>query len=246
MTLDAGRLGAYRDTGSVSLGQLLTESQRTELIHRLDLEYGLADGRHLEFDGVSGSGPGKLKVFINWWERQQDVVVEAEAQIALWASELLGSRARPMGDETFIKPPQHGAEIQWHQDFAVYAEFDDRFLTCWIALDDATEGNGAMVFAPGTHERGRFRPPQLAAPAAEPADGRALQGLDHLATLDLPVLPDPVAIGVPTRAHEVSAGHCSFHHPHLWHRSGPNNSPHWRRAVARRFWADDSDRVLGR
>jgi ectoine hydroxylase-related dioxygenase (phytanoyl-CoA dioxygenase family) len=244
-TLDAIRLDEYRDRGILIAGRLLTESQRSELVHRLDREYELSDGRHLEFDGLSAGRPGKLKVFFNWWQRQLDVVADAEQRITDWASQLLGGPSQPMGDETFIKPPQHGAEIQWHQDFAVYAEFDDRFLTCWIALDDASEGNGAMVYAPGTHERGRFRPPQLPA-RPRSSDGTALSGLDHLATLDLPVLPDPDAVGLLTHPHEIPAGHCSFHHPYLWHRSGANNSLGWRRAVARRFWSANSDRLLDR
>jgi ectoine hydroxylase-related dioxygenase (phytanoyl-CoA dioxygenase family) len=238
-------MDGYSASGIVMAGRVITEPQRLELVRRLNQDYETADGLHLEFDGVSASGPGKLKVFINWWERQQDVIADSEAQITAWASELLGTTARPVGDETFIKPPRYGAEIQWHQDFAVYAEFDDRFLTCWIALDNAYEGNGAMVFAPGTQERGRFRPPQLSA-APDPGIDSGCAGLEHLATLELPVLPDPVVLGLRTVSHEVPAGHCSFHHPYLWHRSGANSSPYWRRAVARRFWAGDSDRLSGR
>jgi phytanoyl-CoA hydroxylase len=57
-------------------------------------------------------------------------------------------------DQALIKPPF--GNPTWHLDVP-YWSFDSRdALSIWVALDDATLGNGCMWYVPGSHKTARF------------------------------------------------------------------------------------------
>lgn len=57
-------------------------------------------------------------------------------------------------DQALFKPP-FGNPTAWHLDnpYWSFTSFDS--LSIWVALDDATLGNGCMWYLPGTHKRAR-------------------------------------------------------------------------------------------
>ncbi len=77
-------------------------------------------------------------------------------QIGKMAAKLAGvSGLRVWHDQALIKPP-HGNPTAWHLD-CPYWSFDSRdAISIWIALDDATLGNGCMWYLPGTHKTATF------------------------------------------------------------------------------------------
>ncbi len=55
-------------------------------------------------------------------------------------------------DMALLKPPGGGREKPWHQDNAFFAlEPGTPIVGVWIALDEATAGNGCMHVRPGSH-----------------------------------------------------------------------------------------------
>jgi phytanoyl-CoA hydroxylase len=66
--------------------------------------------------------------------------------------QLVGSGNRMIQDMALIKPPFHGSEKPWHQDTA-YFDYTPLggIIGVWIALDEATVGNGCMQVIPSTH-----------------------------------------------------------------------------------------------
>ena len=61
------------------------------------------------------------------------------------------------GDQLFMKPPEIGSEIPWHQDSASWSDiFPMNLVSAWMAIDNATEENGCLRYIPGTHRMGIF------------------------------------------------------------------------------------------
>ncbi|MEM9393400.1 MAG: phytanoyl-CoA dioxygenase family protein [Pseudomonadota bacterium] len=72
----------------------------------------------------------------------QDIIGE---NIICWASAILSKKAHD--------PKQ----VPWHQDASFWKLTPARTVTVWLAIDDADEGNAAMLFIPGTHDKGAIR-----------------------------------------------------------------------------------------
>ncbi len=67
------------------------------------------------------------------------------------AHDLLGPDVRLYWDQTVYKRPGTEAPFPWHQDNGyVYVE-PQHYLTCWVALTDATIDNGCPWVVPGAH-----------------------------------------------------------------------------------------------
>lgn len=120
--------------------------------------------------------------------------------------DLIGPNIKLYTDQVFMKPPFHGGEQHWHQDSSSWHMFASHdHVTCWIAIDQATTENGCLRYLPGTHKCGlveRAHVPVL---------------VEQLRETEVPVPREP--------------GYGVFHHALTLHYSGPNQSPHRRRAI---------------
>ena len=94
-----------------------------------------------------------------------------------------------------------------HQDSAYWKEIDPPdIVTCWMALDDSTEGNGCMRFIPGSHKKGVIEHKHLEDYRVED------KNIEY---------ENEVAVS-------LKAGSCTFHHSLTMHRTDPNTSPNSR------------------
>jgi phytanoyl-CoA hydroxylase len=67
---------------------------------------------------------------------------------------IVGLGIRLLQSMALVKPPEVGSPKHWHQDTPYFAlSRTDACCGIWIALDQATEANGCMQFAPGSHRR---------------------------------------------------------------------------------------------
>lgn len=120
------------------------------------------------------------------------------------ASALLGEPAVLYKEKINYKLPG-GAGYAPHQDAPAY-RFVDVHVSCMVAIDDATTGNGGLEVAAGMHH------------SLLPTDDVGCIRPDIAATLHwIPV--------------DVRAGQTLWFHSRTPHRSGPNESPHPRRAL---------------
>jgi ectoine hydroxylase-related dioxygenase (phytanoyl-CoA dioxygenase family) len=115
-------------------------------------------------------------------------------------SQLMSPNIKLYYDQVFAKPPYGGAN-RYHQD-SVFWKFFARqdLVTCWLAVDDSTVGNGCVRYLPGSHRFG-------------------LMDWDYLPYLLVEELLDHEVM-VPVRA-----GDAIFHHSLTLHCSGPNTTP---------------------
>ncbi len=69
----------------------------------------------------------------------------------------LGVPARLYWDQAVYKKPGNPEEFPWHQDNGYTYVEPQQYLTCWVALTDATEENGCPWVVPGAHRQGTLR-----------------------------------------------------------------------------------------
>jgi ectoine hydroxylase-related dioxygenase (phytanoyl-CoA dioxygenase family) len=70
------------------------------------------------------------------------------------ARDLIGPDVRLYWDQSVFKQP-HGAEpVLWHQDNGYTYVEPQAYLTCWVAITDATPENGCIAVMPGVHRDG--------------------------------------------------------------------------------------------
>jgi len=68
--------------------------------------------------------------------------------------DLIGPDVRLYWDQAVYKKPEYQKHFPWHQDNGYTYIEPQAYLTCWIALNDATLDNGCPWVIPGGHLRG--------------------------------------------------------------------------------------------
>jgi phytanoyl-CoA hydroxylase len=73
------------------------------------------------------------------------------------AGDLVGPDVNLYWDQAVYKKPEKPRRFPWHQDNGyTYCE-PQHYLTCWVALSDATVDNGCPWVLPGAHRSGTLR-----------------------------------------------------------------------------------------
>ena len=70
------------------------------------------------------------------------------------AGALLGPDVRLYWDQAVYKKPERPGTFPWHQDNGYTYLEPQQYLTCWVALTDATVENGCPWVVPGLHRQG--------------------------------------------------------------------------------------------
>lgn len=70
------------------------------------------------------------------------------------AAKLIGESDLLFGSSAFTKPAGFGSETPWHQDQMLWALWEPRAVSCWVALDECTPENGCLQFVRGSHRDG--------------------------------------------------------------------------------------------
>jgi hypothetical protein len=78
----------------------------------------------------------------------------ANALLAGIARDLVGPDARLYWDQSVYKQPNNAEPVLWHQDNGYTYVEPQAYLTCWIAITDATPENGCIAVMPGAHRDG--------------------------------------------------------------------------------------------
>ena len=94
--------------------------------------------------------------------------------------DLIGPDARLYWEQAVYKKPEKPGTFPWHQDNGYRYIEPQQYLTCWVALTDATRENGCPWVAPGRHRDGTLEhwmtPAGWQCLAEDPHDLRADRG----------------------------------------------------------------------
>jgi chlorinating enzyme len=146
------------------------------------------------------------------------------------ASQIIGHDLLVWSAGFFIKEPGSRSYVSWHQDLNYWGLDGDDEVTAWFALTPATVENGCMRFVPGSHRRKDVAHVDSFAP-----DNLLTRGQEIAVEVD-----EASAVNVLLRA-----GQASFHHGHMFHASGPNQTNSRRLGVAIRYVAPSMKQVSG-
>ena len=131
---------------------------------------------------------------------------------------LLGPDIRLIHYQGLYKPARSGGEVGWHQDNHYFNVADNKTVSVWLALDDATVDNGCMWYLPGQHTTALGHE-QLWDTSIKKGFYFAIRGLEE-------------STAIPA---EVKQGGFAIHHCLMPHRSLKNGTNKPRRGIAMHF-----------
>jgi ectoine hydroxylase-related dioxygenase (phytanoyl-CoA dioxygenase family) len=142
------------------------------------------------------------------------------------ASAFIGEDSIPRACEYFAKPAKVGLPSPTHQDNAYWCVNTANALTIWIALDHASQENGAVGYYPCSHKLGLLRHKPSFAPGSSQmvADEELVERLQSERV-------------VPT----LEPGDILVHHCLTVHDSGPNRTSQPRRGLTLQYRAKSSE-----
>lgn len=142
-------------------------------------------------------------------------------KVARVLAELISPNVKCMQSMLFIKPPGFPGQA-YHQDER-YIPTEDRSLTgVWMAVDDATIGNGCLWVIPGTHKNSLYSWAPHDNPEYDSAD--EARGIPR--SQEIPV--------------EIPAGGALFFNGFLLHSSLKNRSTIYRRVLVNHYMSAES------
>jgi phytanoyl-CoA hydroxylase len=198
----------YERDGVVRIKQFLNAEDVTRI--RCELEKYVRDiAPKLEPSEVTFEADGKTAR--NLWRMEKYspffAAIPARPEIVKLVGKLVHGEPVNLGVETFNKPARIGSGVPPHQDNAYFCQTPADVLTVWIAMDAATEANGPVFYARGSHKLGMQ--PHKASGVKGNSIGLA-EKFDH---------SDPF-IGL------LEPGDALIHHCQTIHYSGPNRTDH--------------------
>ena len=131
----------------------------------------------------------------------------------------LGDTAHLFYEQFVVKGPEKGGKFSWHQDSGyVHPIPHNPYITCWVTLDDVSEANGTVYLLPYSRAGGTRLATHVT--NAETNDKEGYFGPDP---------GDPVI---------VPAGSIAVFSSLVFHRSGANTTPNWRRVYLPQYSAE--------
>jgi ectoine hydroxylase-related dioxygenase (phytanoyl-CoA dioxygenase family) len=181
-------------------------------------EYEKRANEQLKADGDSGISRAN-EITFNSHLAENDPAIREFVTRPEWVeitTKLLGPDVDLYWNQSVFKYPEGERVFPWHQDDAYTPVTPAPYLTCWLALNDATLENGCISVLPGSHKDG-LRPHE--------ATNLGLVGYSNEA--------EDQGVLVP-----VKSGSVAIFWSLTLHKSGPNRSNGMRKAYVIQYAAN--------
>lgn len=155
LTLDQVR--QYNEQGFLLFESALPEVTRLALIAELDkFEAATTDFLLTRDGGTFGISRAEEITFSPHLVLKSEILREfcRSNLFHLITQDLIGGAVRLYWDQAVYKKPGTEEDFPWHQDNGYTYVEPQQYLTCWVALTDATVENGCPWVDPGTHLMG--------------------------------------------------------------------------------------------
>lgn len=131
------------------------------------------------------------------------------------AAFLLGEEVYHYHHKLMLKEPRVGGAWEWHQDYGYWYNYGclaPDMISCYIAIDRATQANGCLQIIPGSHHLGRLDHGKVGGQTG--ADEKRVNAILQR---------------MPLEYAEMQPGDALFFHANVLHRSDQNTSedPRW-------------------
>ncbi|MGI9600532.1 MAG: phytanoyl-CoA dioxygenase family protein [Acidimicrobiales bacterium] len=158
--LDEEQLDAFDRDGFLVLTDLFDDNTVSELRQALDDEEARADAflQQMPDQRVSIAESGAI-TFAPHAVLRSPVArrFAGHRRLADLVHDLVGPDVRLYWDQLVYKKPEKPRLFPWHQDNGYTFVAPQQYLTCWVALVDATVDNGCPWVVPGLHRGGTLR-----------------------------------------------------------------------------------------
>jgi len=153
--LTAEQRKQYEDQGYIIFNDFFSKEEIGALTARID-GYDEESEKKLQEMGQSFLNiPGQIN--FNTLLNKRDSAIQAfycQERMAGLAMDILGPDVQLYFDQSVYKRPEADRDFPWHQDNGYVPTEPMHYLTCWIALEDATLENGCIWILPESHKQG--------------------------------------------------------------------------------------------
>ncbi|MFD0670668.1 phytanoyl-CoA dioxygenase family protein [Cohnella sp. GCM10027633] len=154
--LTEAQLKQYDEQGFIVFEDLFGAEEIDEVRGIIDA-FDEASERELQAkkkeDFISAAGTINFTVNVNFRDPRLQAFI-ADRRFVDITTTLLGPDTKLYWDQSVYKRPEGDREFPWHQDNGYVPTDPVEYVTCWLALEDATIENGCIWVQPGTHKKG--------------------------------------------------------------------------------------------
>ena len=189
-------------------------------------EQAAANRRYFDELMKKAQAAGHNGYSINGWQRHCRGIYDLlyDERILDCVEDLLGPNLVNTMTHYFSKEAGDDKQVTWHQDASYWPLTPSKTVTVWLAIDDASEENGAMQFVPGSHLHGQI-PFERSTEEEQAVLGQSVHNAEQWGEA-------PVSIN-------LRAGQISIHTDLLLHGSGFNRSQRRRCGLTLRYMPPD-------
>lgn len=156
-TVTREQAAAFDGQGFFVLDDVFTPAELAPVVAELDRREQRSEERLSELDGERfGIAEAGAITFTPNLAHRCPVLADLTRHATLLGlcGDLLGPDVDLYWDQAVYKKPQKPRRFPWHQDNGYAYVEPQLYLTCWIALTEATTDNGCPRVAPGLHRLG--------------------------------------------------------------------------------------------
>ncbi|AFH61077.1 phytanoyl-CoA dioxygenase family protein [Paenibacillus caseinilyticus] len=149
------QLKNYEEQGYIIFEDLFSEEQ-------IAMVRSIVDKLNEEFDkkmeqigrsGISVENKISFNMHLTAQDPYMNTFVGNEKMVSITTA-LLGPNVKLYWDQSAYKKQEANRDFPWHQDNGYGPIEPEHYVTCWLALEDATIENGCIWIQPGTHKQG--------------------------------------------------------------------------------------------
>jgi phytanoyl-CoA hydroxylase len=156
-TLTEAQAQQFDHVGFIVLEAVFTDEELAPVIAAIDAHEAKTDGFLAAQEGGRFSIAEHGAITFSLFPVLADECVKRFAAHPVFADlchDLVGPNARLYHDQAVYKKPEKPRRFPWHQDNGYTFVVPQQYLTCWVALTDATVDNGCPYVVPGLHRKG--------------------------------------------------------------------------------------------
>jgi hypothetical protein len=158
--LGAAQIAQYQAAGFLTMRAMLEPALLQRLnavIDRICTEAACLTAKtaHIDLDAFHTPERPRIRRISSPTELDQVFMETAfDSVLGDIAADLIGGPVKFYHSKVNFKLPEGGAEIGWHQDWAVFPHTNSNLVALSVSLNPSRSGNGCLQTIPGSHRQG--------------------------------------------------------------------------------------------